>query len=288
MDTAPKHIDAKQSDLDGKLERLRTILGEMDRFLVAFSGGVDSAFLLAFAAKHVGDGVTGLIADGPSLPRSELAEALEFAQRVGANLRVVTSHEIENADYAANNPDRCFHCKTELFSICADEASRLGIRWICDGFNADDEGDYRPGKRAAADWEVRHPLAEARLTKDEIREASRRMDLPTWDKPAFACLASRFPYGTSISVARLGRVEACEEALRREGFRGYRVRFHDEIARVEIPSAEFSRMLDGRVRADVIAAIKAQGFTYVVLDLEGYRSGSMNESLDEETKARHQ
>ncbi len=278
----------ENSNLDDKLDRLRAILRDMDRFLVAFSGGVDSAFLLAFAAKNVGEGVTGLIADGPSLPRSELAEALDFAKRVGANLRVVTSHEIENADYAANNPDRCFHCKTELFSICADEATRLGIRWVCDGFNADDEGDYRPGKRAAADWEVRHPLAEARLSKDDIRAASHAMDLPTWDKPAFACLASRFPYGTSISVARLGRVEACEEALRREGFRGYRVRFHDEIARVEIPPADFARMLDEAARTRVIAAIKSQGFTYVVLDLEGYRSGSMNESLDEETKARHQ
>lgn len=247
---------------------------------VGFSGGVDSTLLLRMAVDELGTAnVLAVIADTPSLPRGEYAQALSLAQGMGVTPQVVDPDELGDPAYVANPADRCYYCKRHLFRHVAAAAAAGGYGAVLDGNNADDAGDYRPGRRAAQELGVRSPLLEAGLTKAEVRALSARLGLPTADKPAMACLASRVPYGTPVTAEVLGQVERAEGAVRAAGFVQCRVRHHGEVGRVEVPAAELGRLLDARVRGEVVAGVRAAGYRYVALDLEGYRTGSLNEAL---------
>ena len=262
-----------------KLSRLREILRDAGRAVVAFSGGVDSTFLLRVAADTLGDRVTALTAVSPSLPEADRARAVHLAGKIGVAQVLVESHELDNPDYTANPANRCYFCKSELYRICEAQAAEMGVPAIFDGTNLDDLADHRPGRQAAKEKGVRSPLVEAGLTKADVRAFSRELGLETWDQPSSPCLSSRIAYGTPVTREALARIEACELFLREMGFRELRVRHHDNLARVEVGRAEIARLLDPELRARIIARFKEAGYVYVTLDLEGFRSGSGNEVL---------
>jgi len=262
-----------------RLGELRAHIAGLGSVLVCFSAGIDSALVLAVAREQLEDRAIGLTAVSPSLPKSELEAARKLAQDLGAVVHFVESHELDREDYARNESDRCFHCKTELYALAEAHRVMLGLDWIANGTNADDMGDYRPGLDAARMAGVRSPLLELGFSKQETRAAAHQLGLPIWDKPAAACLSSRIPYGVPVTPARLAQVEQLESTLHSLGFRQVRVRWHDEIARLEIEPHEFSRAIDPEVRERIVAAGKACGFRFITLDLLGYRTGSLNELL---------
>jgi uncharacterized protein len=265
--------------MDPKLERLKSALADAGRVLVAFSAGVDSTFLLKVAHLALGNRAVALTATSPTVPPGELEAAQSFTAGLNCRHIIVDSHELENPSFAGNPVNRCFFCKDELYRICQNYARRLGISTIVDGTNLDDLKDHRPGLQAAAAFGIRHPLVEAELTKADIRHLSRALDLPTWDKPSSPCLSSRFPYGTQITLENLKRVGACELYLKELGFRDLRVRSHGDLARIEVPADELHRLTESGAREAVVRRFKQAGFKYISVDLQGFRSGSLNEAL---------
>jgi uncharacterized protein len=265
--------------MDAKLSQLKDALQKTGGALVAFSAGVDSTFLLKIAHVVLGEKAVALTASSPTAPPGELSAARAFAASLGVKHIVLDSNELANPSFTQNPVNRCFFCKDELYRICRQEANQLGIAAIMDGTNLDDLRDHRPGLKAAKDWGVRHPLVEAQMTKDDIRRYSRELNLPTWNKPSSPCLSSRFPYGTEINVERLNQVAACELVMKELGFREFRVRYHGDLVRIEVAQEEFHRWFDKTTREAVVENFKRIGFHYVSLDLQGYRTGSMNESL---------
>jgi uncharacterized protein len=270
---------ATAESVEEKLTRLRALFREMGSVLVCYSGGIDSAFVLAVATEELGARAVGMTAVSPSLAESEKTDAERIAKELGAVHHFVDSYEIERPGYVKNDADRCFHCKTELYEIAADKRGDYHAEVVVNGTNVDDLGDYRPGLQAAKAAGVRSPLVEAGFGKADVRAAARLIGLEVWDKPASACLSSRIPYGTSVTRERLAQIGGLEADLKALGFRQVRVRWHERIARIELDLSELERLLEPGVRERVVEAGKRHGFTYVTLDLGGYRTGSHNEVL---------
>lgn len=262
-----------------ELDALRLVVREMGSVLVCYSGGIDSALVLAVAHEQLGSSAIGMTAVSPSLPESEKSDARRIAMEIGAEHRFVESHELSRPGYVANGPDRCFHCKSELYDIARSRQAEWGLAFIANGTNTDDLGDHRPGLEAARLAGVRSPLLEAGFSKATVRDVARSLGLDVWNKPAAACLSSRIPYGTSVTTERLAQIGAFEADLRSFGFRRSRVRWHDAIARIEVDPEDLPRIVDARAREGILAAGKRHGFRYVTVDLAGYRQGSHNEVL---------
>ena len=279
VQTSDKTLLQKRSDLVNILEQMRSVI-------VAYSGGVDSAFLAAVANEALGRKALSVTAVSPSLAPSELDEATDLANRIGLNFMTIETNEIDRPDYQANNPDRCFFCKDELYTHLVRFAEEESFDSIVNGTNVDDLGDYRPGIEAAKQYGVRSPHVEAELTKDDIRALSRDMDLPTWDKPAQACLSSRIPYGTTVTVEALTKIAKAEQFLRSKGFKQLRVRHHETIARIEIEPSDFSAITSEPLRSEINQEFKNIGYSYITLDLDGFRSGSLNEILSKLGKSK--
>ena len=263
--------------LDAKIAHLRDLLAELEQVVVCFSGGVDSGYLLAEAVGVLGDRAVALTAVSPSLASEEGAAARNLAEQLGARHLLVDTAEVDDPRYAANPVNRCYFCKVEVYGRAISEAARLGTHRVVDGFNRDDRGDHRPGRQAAKEHGVRSPLDDAGFTKADIREAARRLGLPVWNKPALACLSSRFPYGAAITPERLTQVAACERVLREHGFSICRVRYFDERARIEVAPEEVARFRNAALLADVTVRFREAGFEEVEIDPAGYRQGALNE-----------
>jgi len=278
-DSAPVPATTDEATLAAKEARLHSRLEEFDSLLIAYSGGVDSAYLAYAASRALGDRMLCVTADSPSYPRRHRDLAERIAREFGLPHEFIETSEMDRAEYRANPANRCYYCKTELYEHLSELATARGFSAIADGSNADDRGDYRPGRQAAREFGVKSPLDDADLTKAEIRELSRRAGLPTWDEPASACLSSRIPYQSEVTVGKLSMIERAEDALRRHGFRVCRVRHHDTVARLEIGRDEMARALDPEISAALVRELKAIGYQYVSLDLQGYRTGSLNEIL---------
>lgn len=271
--------------LDAKLERMRAVFAPMRNLIVAFSGGVDSTFVLKVAHETLGDSVLALTTTSPTMPDEDRESALAMARLIGARHLIVESNELEIPGYAANPINRCYLCKHNLFTVCEAKAAELGIGEIVDGLNLDDLHDYRPGMQAASEKRVRHPLVESEMTKADVRALSRAMGLPTWDRPASPCLSSRFPYGTEITPAGLEKVAAGEKLLHSMGFAVARVRYHGDVARLELEHSEIARVFEPAMRETLEREFKQIGFRFVAIDLKGFRSGSLNEGVIANSKS---
>ena len=268
------------ANIERKKARLESIITEAGSAVVAYSGGVDSTLLAHITHQQLGKQMIAVTAESSTYPEFQLNDAIEFAEQRGIPHMLIKSRETEVPQFAANAPDRCYHCKKALLTELRRIAQQKGFSCIFEGTNVDDHTDYRPGMRAVRELEVRSPLAEAGFSKSEIRELSKREGLPTWDMPSYACLASRFPYGVGITKERLAKVERAEDVLRELGFKQFRVRYHGDVARVEIAPEELNHALKTEMISRISKGVRAAGFTYAALDLEGYRQGSMNLTLD--------
>ena len=271
--------------LQTKHDHLKNILREMGSVAIGFSGGIDSTLLIRVATDALGKNALAVIGKSETYPTREFEEAIQLATSFGSRYRVVNTEETDNLKFKENPPDRCYFCKTELFGKLNVIAKEEGMRWIADGTILDDLGDFRPGMRAKSEQDVRSPLLEAGFTKSDVRSLARSLGITTWDKPSFACLSSRFPYGHGITKENLMKVDAAETFMRDLGFRFFRVRHHDDrTARLEVGPQEIDRLFDSGLREKIVDHFKSLGFAYVTLDLQGYRTGSMNEVLTEEEK----